>query len=145
MSKPLSTWFCDVCGNIIETPESGYVTWKTSGSAGSHSFKIIHKIKCDLKDHIASAELTQFLGERGLTYLLSHLSAGPIIISATGSSHRTVSNIDEFVDFLRRLQIPYYEQARRKFLLHQVSEDYADSNEVYPYLPDTLKRIADKY
>ena len=145
MSKPLTTWYCDVCGEIIGSPQEGYVIWKTSDVPKSHSFKIIHQGKCDLKDHPASAALEDFLGDNGLTYLLSHLSAGPLIASRNGGGHRSVADIHEFVDLIRRLQIPYYEQARRKFSLAEVRNDFSDANEVYPYMPENLKRIAAKY
>jgi len=27
MLQPLKQWFCDVCGEVIEDPEDGYVLW----------------------------------------------------------------------------------------------------------------------
>jgi len=145
MTKPLTTWYCDVCGNMIDAPESGYVIWQTDKELGASGFKIIHQGKCDLKDHHASAALRDFLGERGQAYLLSKLSLGPIKHSLGQKPHRQINDMDEFVDFFRRVQTPFYEQARRKFSSEAVRSDFDDSNEVLPYLPETLKRIAAKY
>ena len=145
MTTPLTTWRCDVCGELIDSPESGYVIWKTDSNLLSHSIKIIHKIKCDLKDHHDSAALSDFLGESGLAYLLSKLSLGPIMKSMDQSSFCQVADMDEFVDFFRRVQTPFYEQARTKFGSAEVQSDFAGSNELYPYLPESLKSIADRY
>ena len=145
MTKPLTTWRCDVCGELIDSPESGYVIWKTDPNLLSFAFKIIHKKKCDLKDHSSSAALSDFLGENGLAYLLTKLSLGPIKKSQGQPSACQIADMDEFVDFFRRLQTPYYEQARTRFGVAEVKDDFSDSNELYPYLPETLKRIAAKY
>ena len=144
MTKPLTTWRCDVCSEIIDSPESGYVIWKSDPNLLSHAFKVIHKRKCDLKDHHSSAALSDFLGEKGLSYLLSKLSLGPIKKSQGQPSACQVADMDEFVDFFRRVQTPFYEQARIKFGDEQVKEDFSDSNELYPYLPEILKGIAAK-
>jgi hypothetical protein len=58
-------------------------------------------------------------------------------------SQRVILNIDEFVDLIRRVQIPCYEEARRKFAKFGVIESYSDSSEVSPYFPDILKIITE--
>ena len=145
MNNPLTSWHCDVCGNQIERAEDGYVIWKTRDDMKSHGFKIIHQTKCDLDDHHASADLQEFLGEKGLTYLLSHLSLGPVILRRGSKSRCDAADLDEFVDLIRRVQTPYYEEARGKFSNTEFRDAYSDANEVLPYLPDELKRIAGKY
>lgn len=111
----------------------------------SHNFKIIHKTKCDLNDHIASAALEDFLGEKGLAYLLSKFSIGPIKNRMKQGPHCEAADFDEFVDFIRRVQTPFYEQARRHFGNDNILDDYYDADEVFPYLPDQLKKIIKKY
>jgi hypothetical protein len=145
MDKPLTKWYCDVCGHPIEDVEKGYVIWKTTDELKSHSFKIIHQTTCDLNDHHSSAALKHFLGERGLVYLLSMLSFGPIKKRIGDGSHCHVADMDEFVDFTRRLQTPFYEEARRYFSNPELLENYCDANEVLPYLPEQLEKIIKRY
>lgn len=145
MDKPLTKWYCDVCGKKIEDAKEGYVIWKTSKELKSHSFKIIHQTKCALKDHHASSSLENFLGENALVYLLSMLSIGPIKKSIGQGSYCDVADIDEFVDFIRRVKTPFYEEARRNFGNPDLLDDYDDANEVLPYLPDQLEKIVEKY
>ena len=54
---------------------------------------------------------------------------------------RGVADLDEFVDLVRRFQIPYYEEARRHFSDPEVLDEFAEANEVYPYKPKVLKGI----
>lgn len=145
IDQPLTTWYCDVCGKRIEDIQKGYLTWKTGDNLHSHDFKIIHKINCDLDDHPVSVPLRNFIGADGLSCLLSHLSLGPIMLAHGIESHCDASNIDEFVDLIRRLQTPYYEEARRKFQNQKVMADFSASTEMYPYLPDILEWIVREY
>lgn len=144
MDKPLTKWYCDVCGNVIDDVEDAYAIWKSHETLRYHGFKIIHQKKCDLKDHIASNALKEFVGEKGAAYLLSFLSVGPLKHN-TENPYRSVSDVDEFVDFFRRCQTPYYEEARRRFGDSDLLENFGDSNEYYPYLPNVLKRIIEEY
>src|SRR5262249_32907976 len=112
MTKPLTSWTCDVCGDVIERVEEGYVVWKSDGAKAA-DFKIIHQGKCDHErdDHNASAALADFLGDNGLAYILSFLSAGPVQSALGRRPHCEITDFDEFVDFFRRVQLPYYEEA----------------------------------
>ena len=145
MTKPLTTWRCDVCGHQIDGIESGYVIWKTDSNLSMNSIKIIHQKKCDLSDHSSSAALKDFLGEKGLANLLCKLSLGPIKKSQGQKSVCQVVDMDEFVDFFRRVQSPFYEEARTKFGSPELRQDFDDANELYPYLPEVLKEITAKY
>ena len=146
MDNPLTKWNCDVCGEKIEDAKEGYVIWKTK-ELKSHSFKIIHKTKCDLdkKHYMSSTALENFLGENGLVCLLSKLSIGPIKKHIGEGSHCSAADIDEFVDFIRRVQTLFYEEARCNFGNPDLLEDYSDANEISPYLPDRLEKIVKKY
>ncbi|MDD2881100.1 MAG: hypothetical protein PHQ58_11740 [Rhodoferax sp.] len=143
MDKPPEYWYCDVCGYIIENVSDGYVIWNTNDELKCFDFKIIHQIKCDSKSYLSSTALNHFLGVNGLVYLTSFLSIGPIKKITCQGSSKVILNIDEFVDFIRRVQIPYYEEARRKFAKFGVIENYSDSSEVSPYFPDILKIITE--
>lgn len=145
MNEPLTTWCCDVCGQWIEDVEQGYVIWKTGDGLKDRSFKIIHKSRCNLKDHRASAALRDFLGSNGLAYLLSKLSVGPIRKKIGGESYCSIADLDEFVDLIRRVQTPFYEEARRKFGKGEILEDHSTNNEALPYFPEQLMKIANQY
>lgn len=140
MDKPFSKWYCDVCGKEIIDEKKGYVIWRFENHK-SYDFKIIHQKDCELKDHSSSAALTEFLGENGLTYLLSKLSFGPIKRQIGEDSQCQIVNFDEFVDFVRRLQIPYYEEARKYFKSEKTISYYYDNDEISPYEPEQLKAI----
>ena len=145
MDKPLESWYCDVCGEKIEDVNKGYVIWKSSDKLKYHDFKIIHQKKCDLKNHRASRALKDFIGDYGLTSLLSMLSLGPIKSTYGQTSYCQITDTDEFVDLIRRVQTPFYEEARRYFNNSDLLEHFSDSNEVGPYLPEELEKIIDTY
>ncbi len=140
MLEPLRQWYCDVCGECIERPEDGYVIWQNDEERKSFDFTVIHKTRCDRKQYPCSAELDRFLGTDGLTYLLTFLSCGPLI---GGESKPRVRDLNEFVDFMRRVQTPCYEDARRRFDEESVQADWAGASEIAPYTQDALRRIAE--
>ncbi|HLP81974.1 MAG TPA: hypothetical protein VK141_08330 [Nitrosomonas sp.] len=141
MLKPLEQWICDHCGDIIESPEQGYVIWRHDEQHRECDFQIIHQEKCDNRAFPSSAAVEDFLGEAGLNYLLSFLSIGQIKVLLGQRNGASIRDIHEFVDFFRRMQTPYYEEARTKFSNNDLLEYFSDSNEVYPYQSEILKRI----
>ncbi len=148
MLKPLEQWICDVCGEVIEKPEDGYVVWNEDrGDEYQYfGFTVIHQSRCDNDKLPNSLPVTDFLGELGLAVLISKLSAGPVINrNREHSSAGRVKDVDGFVDFFRRMQVPYYEEARRYFNDPEFLEDYYDSNEVYTYQPKVLKQIVERF
>ncbi len=142
MDAPLARWYCDVCGEPIETVKEGYVIWGSNAAGQDQGFKIIHQGRCDDKSHPSSGALDTFLGLDGQANLLSFLSYGALKQAmGTKMSQPGVADMDEFVDFFRRLQTPRYEEARRHFKDPDVMDGYADANQVLPYLPRSLLDI----
>jgi hypothetical protein len=144
VDHPLSVWYCDVCKEKIEDVSKGYVIWQSVGGK-YQGFKIIHQRTCDLKGHTASAALPDFLGEKGLSYSLTFLSYGPVMVNNGTQDHCQIQDVGEFVDFIRRVQLPHYEEARRLFSKSELLEALADANEFYPYIPETLKALIERY
>ena len=147
--KPLEEFICDVCGEIINSPKEGYVIWRSDRDHDrlQYDFKIIHQMICDDRSCGNSMPLKKFLGVDGLSYLLAFYSLGPLKTFPLPNEFRSknrIFNNDEFIDFIRRVQIPYYEEARQYFNKREVLEDYSDSNEYYPYLPHILKKIIEE-
>jgi hypothetical protein len=139
---PLATWICDTCGDAIESAKKGDVVWYVNDESEKHGFKIVHKgPQCDLDRSMQSQELSALVGTEGQAHLLSWLSYGPI--KSYGDSSR-VASLDEYVDLFRRLQAPWYEEARPHFHSEAIQEQYSDSNEIGPYEPHSLKAIADQ-
>ncbi|MGH3389005.1 MAG: hypothetical protein ACRDOO_09010 [Actinomadura sp.] len=93
--------------------------------------------------YTSNLDLTLFLDADGLSYLLSWLSTGSI----KGGGHPDIAetDLDHYVDFVRRVQTPYYEEARPRLRDEKTRHWLGDAGEAYPYLPDTLRRIAEEH
>ena len=143
--QPLTTWICDSCGKEITDPGRALITWSEDSNGQADRFLLVHKnmdgYECDPGSKAgfsSSTDLGTGLGPDGAAYLLSMLSIGPL----KGEAHCQVSNMDGFVDLFRRLQTPWYEEARSKFDDEDTRHWLDDANEVYPYLPEVLERTA---
>lgn len=143
---PLTTWTCDTCGEEIDRVVDGYVVWRVVDDEKHKygDYRIVHQERCDPgsnRGFNSSMPLESFLGEEGLAMLLSWLSHGPLV----GSSERMpeVNDFDEYVDLVRRLHTPYYEQARARFHEEDVRYRFGDANTYLPYRPEELRSIAE--
>lgn len=141
----LSRWICDACSKPIDSAEHGIVVFLRDARLDADHFRIVHKQSapgypnCDPQGSTGWVDLPRMLGVDGLTYLLSFLSAGPL----KGPGGMGVADHDAFVDLVRRVQIPFYEEARSRFNEESVRDALGDANEVFPYLPTTLEGVAD--
>lgn len=143
-SAVLDVWICDICGDQIEDPGVALVIWRESPDRHMHEFKIVHKSmddwrcrdQADRDGYRASYELGWCLGMDGLTTLLSWLSHGPV--DGGGHPDLTIEDLNEYVDLVRRLQIHYYEQARRRFRNREAHERLAFVNPIFPYTQESL-------
>jgi len=87
-------------------------------------------------------DLEAFLGYGGLIHMTSFIDAGKEFDRAyTGPS---IDDLRNWTETLRRLQIPYYEEARGYFAEARRG-NWDDANEVYFYVPETLKKIIVEY
>jgi hypothetical protein len=132
-----------MCGQDITDPSMALVTWQSDRGSNAREFRIVHKGMCDPGadvGYVQSVELGNFLGPDGVAYLLSMLSLGPL--KGPGESMPEVSDFDGYVDLFRRVQTPWYEEARRRFDEEAVINWLSDASEVLPYHPDVLERIA---
>ena len=148
--KPLKQWYCDVCGKIIKKPEDGYVIWSTNDNFEITDIKIIHQNKmrrgkltgCDRHEpeYMSSLPLDCFLGDVGKAELLAMVDPGPRFYSEY-KNH--IADKRMFIEFVKRVQLPYYEEARF-YMESEVGLRILDgANEVYALLPRTLKAIID--
>lgn len=142
VDQPLNTWICDLCGQGVEDIDKGYVVWRTKRDPiRYHDFRVVHQGRCDPgQPYDSSLPLKDFVGPEGLTMVLAWLTVGPL---KNEEPSNRVEDFAEFVDLVRRVQIPYYEEARQRFDDEGVQADLFDANEFYPYQPEILRRIAD--
>jgi len=140
--ESLRQWICDNCGEIIEKPEDGYVFWK-SQDMKNYDFHIVHHVKCNLGNSFTkSMDLGCFLGADGLVRLLAMLDPGPM---HQPNYQCEVSDMREFVEFFRRVQLPYYEEARIYWQDAKNDDFFSDANELRIYLPSTLQELIQLY
>jgi len=149
-----NSWLCDICGQRIPDPGVGMVIFRDSSERPMHDFKIVHKTidpwrcwdRAEADGFRADEELYSCIGADGLTNLLSWLSWGPVDAAIQGRhrSHVATEDLDDYVDLVRRLQIPYYEEARRRFRDQEVYEELVGVNPIYPYTQDRLRSAASR-
>lgn len=148
MATPLTAWKCDRCQEDITDPGIAVVTYRRDDQRRAYDFLLVHKNldgrRCDPDNddgYIESIALSQLLGADGLTDLLSFLSAGPY--SGDRGVVR-VADFDGYVDLVRRVQIPFYEEARQYWHTERTRELLGGASYAYPYLPDLLEHIANQ-
>jgi len=151
---PLKQWICDDCGELIEQPEHGYVEWQYDRESNTkHKFRIVHRGDHSPKKpkdcFYSNAErggdtaMDSVLGDTGRVYLTSWLDPGE---EFTGVNRRSVKSLREWVVLFRRLQVPYFEEARLYFDRAVNDGRLGGANEIYFYLPDHgLKDILEEY
>jgi len=156
--KPLKQWICDTCHELIESPKDGYVEWRMNRKTGeTYDFRIVHHYPASPRkeeddDTVGEGcythsemnnDLEQFLGVQGLIRMLAQLDIGPK--HNPEFTRPGVVNVREWTEFVRRLQLPHYEEARFYFNDPDFRADYADWNELALYQPDALAEMAAKH
>jgi hypothetical protein len=153
MLKPLQQWICDSCGEIIQAPEQGYVEWMETNGKKDH-FRIVHHARHSLRradggdcrysntERGGDHSISDLVGVQGLLILCSWIDAGEW--HDTHYAGPYVGDLREWTTLFRRLHVPYYEEGRN------CTEELRDllsggANEIYLYLPDTLKGIIAKH
>lgn len=126
--KPGEQWFCDGCGEIIESDKDGMLEWESIMSDDSkgftaESFRIVHgnwMESCNKQRYdsvkLSDGHLHWFTGEDGLSRLLGFLFEQQI-------------DPKELAIIIKRLQIKYYEEARTYIPLAHAD----DQHDIDPY------------
>src|SRR5262245_41822233 len=111
MLQPLQQFVCDTCHQPIEK-DNAYVIWREDDDGLDYDFRIVHHVQCDQRaEYPCSMPLYCFLGHDGLAYLTAFIDIGPLKRSLGQKGRPDFRSRVEFVDFLRRCQIPYYDEA----------------------------------
>jgi hypothetical protein len=135
--EPLQEWICDTCGEVIRSPRDGWVEWLwDAASNGRHGFKIVHHRPasprpkgCYQYPNTAPKQegaLDGFIGPDGLISLLDFLA------------HDEIISIKEFVELVRRLMVPNYEEARQYW-------PKAVEDGIASYSQESLGKIIEEY
>jgi hypothetical protein len=153
--KPLQQWICDECGELIKEPRHGYLEWLSGADHKAHGFRIVHhaprsprKPEADCYRYARQAgrrdlDLDWFTGTAGIPGLLRFLDVGPYHEPTYRGPE--VLDIREWTELFRRLHLPYYEEARLHWEDALRDGFFDEANEVWVYLPETLKKLIEKY
>lgn len=142
---PLESWRCDACHGRIDDPTLGIVTWREDDEGRYLDFRLVHKnidgLTCDPGNaggFYNSLEIVVLLGPAGLGELLSWLTPS----RADRVAAHGVVDLDAYGDLVRRLQLPFYEEARPFFGAATCSWLVSDGSD--PDHPEVLKLISEK-
>lgn len=162
MLKPLEQFICDECGQVINSPKEGYVEWESGLDANkkmfARGFRIVHAshtspIKKRNGEGCFKYGKSYHRSDIDLEYFLKHAHQEMFSLLDLGFLHDKnkkigcqISDFSEFVDFFKRLTIPYYEEARKYFQEAIEDEEICgDENEIYLFSEENLKKIVQKY
>ncbi len=165
MLIPLKQFYCDTCGQIIESPNEGYTEWKREVNLDTNEmtafcsgFKIIHNKPyspnpdkgCSqyLHDEIIEGSMSKSLERMlslGLISLLSFLDDGKSKQRQYNDPEISAREMRDFVAFFSRLIIPYYEEARKYFLKAETELFYRELGGEEIYDPSILEKIVQKF
>lgn len=161
MLIPLKQFICDECGEIINSPGEGYVEWEEGidqdGQFFAKGFRIVHHLpKSPYKNsshrgcykyegslHRSDIDLEHFLDDSH-QLLYAFLSSGHFL-DPDGMVKNKIEDFVEFVDFAKRLTVPFYEEARMYIGQAIGDPDFNNNNSVDLYTEETLKKIVEKY
>lgn len=154
--EPLKQWICDECGDIINKADEGYLEWTHDENDLRYRFRIVHHKLYSPNGPEGSCyynngdyhprldlELSRFVGTGGIIKMLSFIDVGQYHKPEYGG-HR-VKDLREWVEIFRRMQLPYYEEARFFWTDAEGNGEFDGINEMLIYSPDTLKDIVEEY
>jgi hypothetical protein len=115
--EPLKQWICDSCGELINKPEDGWWEFlndrKTNLVSG---FRIVHHRKQCMYDDKSLRSEGKRVGDLELDHMLTSGGFGHMLqwleLSETGKIDERIE-ITEFTEIMRRLYLPYWEEARQ--------------------------------
>jgi hypothetical protein len=150
--EPLRQFICDTCGELITEPDQGFIEWETDYVSGrkARNFKIVHHALhsprvgegCYVIDS-ASAHLQDMLGDRGIVRLINFIDVGEYL--QPDYRGPDVNDLREFTEFMRRLTIPHYEEAKMYWADAMSAGDFDGANANLIYSPEFSRRIIDRY
>lgn len=146
---PFEQFICDSCGEMIESTDDGWVEWISDDDLKAHSFRIVHRDqKCQYDSYrvrgLSDDHLTEFLGPNRLANLYRFIDLGPIH-DPKGLRSPKARNLREYMEIVRRLTIPHYEEARLYWDKAKQDGFFEGANEIWVYFSNNLKALIEKY
>ena len=86
--------------------------------------------------------LESFLGDEGKVHFLSMIDPGP---DFREDYREHIADKRLLLETFRRLQLPYYEEARLYWDKAKADGYFDGANEIWTYLPRTLKNLVEEY
>jgi hypothetical protein len=163
MLKPLTQFYCDTCGEIINCPKEGWIEWisendKEKGTFKTHSFRIVHHMTHSpiaTKTNNGCYQHSKKIERRDshLDHFLSkeYKMANILMFLDIGSYHNPeyngtyLTDMRQYVETVRRLTIPYYEEARHYWTEALDDGFFIDANERMIFSVNNLKHLIEKY
>jgi hypothetical protein len=163
MLRPLKQFICDTCRQIINKPEEGWIEWISNrnpktGTNEIHSFNIVHHSSSSHLARTNSKTCYQHKGKSGrrdiplndfinenhkMSNILSMLDVGPY--HNPDYKGTEITDLRQYVEIMRRLTIPYYEEARQYWEKAQDDGYFDGCTETGIYGIDSLKLSVEKY
>ena len=153
--SPLKQFVCDTCGEIIKSPEEGWLEWiYDSKTKKAHSFRLCHHVTASplgrptgCYQHSGSAGCSDMhldaILEHRMAHLLQFIDVGDYHEPEFKGPH--ASNLREWAEMARRLTIPYYEQARLYWNKAIGDDHFGGANEIKVYTEEFLKNLVGEY
>jgi len=147
MLKPLRQWICDTCGEVIESPADGWIGFLKDEGLKAHDFRIVHHVMFSPRSpssncypynnraNRVSLHLKWLTGDTGIAYLLNFIDSYGV----------KEVDIKEFGELMRRLFIPYYEEAREYFGRALGDGYFQDHTDLTKSSPDDFRKVIEKY
>ncbi len=140
MLKPLEQFICDSCRQTIETPDHGWVEWVGEGNR-NHGFRICHDNgrcpRLSKNEYLCDQPLSSFLGDYKWKEFYSFLDDA--IQYQILLENFDPSDFQELSEFIKRLTVPYYEEARQF-----IDQQQLQSNNYMGLRKKDLKNIIDE-
>jgi hypothetical protein len=159
--EPLEQFVCDTCGKVIQASREGWLEWiDDRGSVPPstvrkvHSFRICHhRPHSPLGGENGCYKHTDEAGrcDNHLNHILEHRVAELLWFVDEGKYHDprysgpSVSDFREWAELVRRLTIPYYEQARLYWKQAEDDGFFDGYNEIKIFTPIVLMGVIEKY
>jgi len=163
MLTPLNEFICDNCGQVIKNPTEGILEWisefdSTHKTYIGRDFKILHHNSTSPLKKSNGRGCSVHFAERGLSdvglemllnkdygmgYLISLLDPGKI--HCANYTIPLVKDIREYVELVRRLTIPHFEEARLYWTEALNDQYFSGDNEINVYTVSKLKSLIEKY
>lgn len=115
--EPLKQWICDSCGGIIESSEDGW--WEYCDDLETEivsGFRIVHHQNSCMYNEKELRREGKGVGDLPLGHMLESGGFGHLLhrleLSVTKKTDEHI-DIPEFIENIRRLYLPYWEEARQ--------------------------------